>query len=155
MQIRFNFLSNHEVIYCSFKSNPSSNRVSYRNVAHICTCRISDHRNSTHYTVFSKILTLKKITSGSMSLCATEGVCSISFWLQHVLSSSVSVYGPPAAAPHASQAPAGPDLPATRPPATHPPLHLHPGLMFGPPLDPQVYSGCHYLSCHGEKSLAK
>lgn len=88
-----------------------------------------------------------------MSVYATEGVCSI-LHKQSVPTSSVLVYGPPAAAPHASQAPAGPDLPATRPPETHPPFHLHPGLVFGPPLDPQVYSGCHHFSHHGNAEVS-
>ncbi len=65
----------------------------------------------------------------------------------------MSVHGPSAAAPDASQAPAGPDLPAARPPETHPPLHVHPGPVFGPALGPQVYCGCHHLPCHGEKWL--
>lgn len=64
-----------------------------------------------------------------------------------------SVHGPPAAAPDACQAPARPDLPAARPPETHPPLHLHPMPVFGPPLDPQVHCGCHHLPCHGGKRL--
>lgn len=64
-----------------------------------------------------------------------------------------SVHGPSEAAPDARQAPAGPNLPATRPPETHPPLHLHSGIMSGPPLDPQVYCGCHHLPSHGEKQL--
>lgn len=64
-----------------------------------------------------------------------------------------SVHGPPAAAPDAGQAPARPDLPAARPPETHPPLHLHPMPVLGPPLDPQVHCGCHHLPCHGGKRL--
>lgn len=95
-----------------------------------------------------------------------EDICRISHKLRNYCSTSdctvssplnvlsVSVHGPPAAAPDASQAPAGPDLPATRPPATHPPLHLHPGPVSGPPLDPQVDRGCHRLPCHGEKRAA-
>lgn len=66
----------------------------------------------------------------------------------------VSVHGPSDAAPDASQAPAGPDLPASRPPETHPPLHFHPGPVSGPPLDPQVHRGCHHLPHHGEDKAA-
>lgn len=61
------------------------------------------------------------------------------------------VYGPSEAAPDASQTPARLDLPAARPPETYPPLHLYPGPVFGSPVDPQVYSGCHHLPRYGEQ----
>lgn len=47
-----------------------------------------------------------------------------------------AVYGSPEAAPDAGEASAGPGLPATRSPQEGPPLHLHPGPLFGSALDP-------------------
>lgn len=62
---------------------------------------------------------------------------------------SSSVYGSSEAALDASETPARLHLPAPRPAAQGPPLHLPAGGVPGPPLDPQVHRGCHHLPCHG------
>lgn len=89
-------------------------------------------------------------------LCWTKKNLSCLFWCHReyiFFCLHVSVHGSPAAAPHACQAPTGPDLPAPRPSETYPPLHLHSGRVFGPPLDSQVHWSCHCFPCHGESWL--
>ena len=63
---------------------------------------------------------------------------------------SSAVHGSSSAAPHASEAPAWPGVPAPRAPEEGPPLHLHPGALSGSAPDPQVHSGCHHLPSHGK-----
>lgn len=61
-----------------------------------------------------------------------------------------TVYGSSQAASDASEASAGPGLPATRSPQEGPPLHLHPDPLLGSALDPQVHCGRHCFPCHGK-----
>lgn len=65
-----------------------------------------------------------------------------------------AVHGSPQAAPDASEAPAGPGVPAPRPPQEGSPLHLHPGALPGAALDPQVHGGRHRVPRHGERPIA-
>uniref|UniRef100_A0A8C8E8G0 Solute carrier family 4 member 9 n=1 Tax=Otus sunia TaxID=257818 RepID=A0A8C8E8G0_9STRI len=62
-------------------------------------------------------------------------------------------WGPRAAVPHASQAPAGPCLPPPRAPAPGTPLHCHPAAVPGPALGPQVHHGRYYFPSDGMTSL--
>ena len=61
------------------------------------------------------------------------------------------VYGPSAAASHASKAPTGPNLPAPRPPEARPPVHLHSSALPGPAVGAQVYRGGHCIPRHGKE----
>lgn len=65
---------------------------------------------------------------------------------------SSPVHGPSQAASDAPEASAWLHLPAPRPPAPSPSLHLPAGVVPGSALDPQVNSGCYYFSSHGRFS---
>lgn len=67
----------------------------------------------------------------------------------NISSFSFPVHGSSEAALDASKTPAWLYLPAPRPAAQGPPLHLPAGGMPGPPLDPQVHCGCYHIPCHG------
>lgn len=63
------------------------------------------------------------------------------------------VHGSPEAAPDASEASAWLYLPAPRPAAQSPPVHLPAGAVPRPALDPQVNRGCYHFPSHGRDFL--
>lgn len=63
------------------------------------------------------------------------------------------VLGTLQAFPHASQAPAGPRLPAPCAPSPDPPVHPGADPLPSTALDPQINHGCHHLPSHGEESV--
>lgn len=93
----------------------------------------------------------------NMRSCIIPAVRHEALAVQHPLSCapscSSSVHGPSEAAPDAGQTPAGPHLPAARPPQEGPPLHLPADHLLGSALDPQVHRGRHRVPCDGESLL--